>query len=45
MSGSATLTLVISFALMNIATQMTPSPTSAGPRPSCAGCDGAKWMK
>src|SRR5918994_1249807 len=46
MSGSATLTIVMSIALMNIATQMTPSPhhrlTATA---SSAEGAGAKWMK
>ena len=46
MSGSATLTIVMSIALMNIATQMTPRPhhrlTSTA---SAAEGAGAKWMK
>ena len=46
MSGSATLTIVMSIALMNIATQMTPRPHQRRASiPSCAGRDGAKWMK
>ena len=43
MSGSATLTIVISIALMNIATQMTPRPHQRrSPTPSCARRDGPK---
>ena len=46
MSGSATLTIVMSIVLMNTATQMTPSPHQRrSSAPSCAGCDGAEWMK
>ena len=46
MSGSATFTIVMSIALMNIATQMTPRPHQRlSSTPSCAGPDGAKWMK
>ncbi len=46
MSGSATLTIVMSIALMNIATQMTPRPHQRRSwTPSCVGRDGAKWMK
>ena len=46
MSGSATFTIVMSIALMNIATQMTPRPhhrlsSTASP---AEGAD-AKWMK
>ena len=46
MSGSATFTIVMSIALMNIATQMTPRPhhrlSTTAPR---AGSADAKWMK
>ena len=46
MSGSATFTIVMSIALMNIATQMTPRPHQRlSSSPSCVGCGGAKWMK
>jgi hypothetical protein len=46
MSGNATFTIVMSIALMNIATQMTPKPHQRlSSTPSCAGCVGAKWMK
>ena len=47
MSGSATLTIVMSIALMNIAQQMTPSPSHrlSSPMVSCAAGAGAKWMK
>ena len=46
MSGSATFTIVMSIALMNIATQMTPRPHQRlSSTPSCVGRGGAKWMK
>ena len=46
MSGSATLTIVMSIALMNIAQQMTPRPNHRlSPIVSCAKGAGAKWMK
>src|SRR5918994_697592 len=46
MSGSATLTIVMSIALMNIATQMTPRPHHPlASTASAAEGAGAKWMK
>jgi hypothetical protein len=45
MSGSATFTIVMSIALMNIATQMTPRPHQRLSSTPCARPDGAKWMK
>jgi hypothetical protein len=46
MSGSATFTIVMSIALMNIATQMTPRPHQRlSSTPSCAERGGKKWMK
>jgi hypothetical protein len=46
MSGSATLTIVMSIALMKIATQMTPRPHHRlSSTASAAEGAGAKWMK
>ena len=46
MSGSATFTIVMSIALMNIATQITPSPHQRlSSTPSGVGRGGATWMK
>jgi hypothetical protein len=42
---SATFTIVMSIALMNIATQMSPRPQALVLNPSCARRDGANWMK
>ena len=45
MSGSATLTIVMSIALMNMATQMTHRPRQRRSSTSSVGRDRARWMK